>query len=291
MTLQALSHLDRSTANSVLAATAISTSADPGITDRSWLAHYESEIAAVSAEIRKALALKPGDHSQKAQIRFDEYLAREIERRTFSSTEQANEALARAGQSGLLSPAVYAIEQPKPFVEQFRKFGFKKEVVKDVIRRADEYQHLMTDGDDTPERDAISLFLKRAAKAGNDAHWLLVQTFRRGSSLIVQSAWRVFPDDIDLRNANSPLDMLRAFAETYGVPGSVGGREQTKFVECQTFDGVMETDVEWHLPKQNTEYFSSFSHKKRGDKLMVGIAFCIDLNAYAAALRNHGFNL
>ena len=146
------------------------------------------------------------------------------------------------------------------------------------------------------DRDRISLFLRGIQKKDQDPHWFLVQTYRNGMTQIVQSAWRVFPSDVDLTNANRPVEMLKAFAETFGVPITVG-RTRSKFVasEFVLTGGAMGQDLEFEIKVEDVpgDFFMSVSHVKNSSRTLanVGVAYCIDMNKYKLALRAHGFSV
>jgi hypothetical protein len=284
MTLQTLNGFDRITANNILAAAALATAADPGVDDRVFIKRYEKEVQAVLNEIRARA-------SRTTEAEVDRILSDEIDRSVFADgDEKLAEALGRAGQAGRLSPAVYKVEQSPVFAELFSKFAPKRKVVEDAVRHPDDFQHLMTEG--AVENEVISLFMKRLEPGGGKPpHWLLVQTHRREMTQVVQSAWRVYPDDVDLTRARSPLDVLKAFVETFGMTVRVGGRSE-KFVESVTVVGTRNALMEI-TPAPRGPYFSSVSQVKTTAPgvFNVGIAYCIDLVKYAAALRPYGFSV
>jgi hypothetical protein len=91
--------------------------------------------------------------------------------------------------------------------------------VENAVRNPDDYQHLMTEVVPEEKKTANSLFMKRVdSREIRNRHWLLVHTHRVGLDQIVQSAWRIYPDAVDLTEAQEPLDVLRAFVISFGVP-------------------------------------------------------------------------
>src|ERR1019366_3011887 len=100
----------------------------------------------------------------------------------------------------------------------FSLLSIKPSHVDDAVKHPDDYQHIMDANASDEGKGKISIFLKKvtAAKRGND-HWLLVQTHRDGLKQIVQSAWRVFPDVVELSEAEKPIDVLKAFVDVFGI--------------------------------------------------------------------------
>lgn len=289
MSLVSLAGLDRAAANTILAATAISTAPNPSDAKQDWWEKYLNHITAVSSEIRQRLNLTVEELSNEDRARFDEFLAKQISETNFESREQSQAALFRAGQAGLLAPSAYEVEQPKEFVQAFRRLGFSKNLVEDIIAEPDELQHLLPDDDKEKERDA-TVFLKKYKK-GKHPHWMLVQTQRVGAKLVMQSAWRIFPEHVDLSHAQRPIDLLRALVSVFGLPIKVGGKA-AKFIECETFYDLPDTagvPISFDKPNSVREVFSSFAWKRTENVLKVGIAYCVNMDQYLAAVAQLGF--
>jgi len=293
MTLQSLSTLDRNTANNVLAAAALAAAPNHGMGEFSIVKSYEREVAAVLAEIRAELGFRDGPLPPRAQAQLDDYISREIDASIFVTDDQAAKALSRAGQHGRLSPALYKLEQPTVFSERFYPFGLKKKTIEAAVHSPDDFQHLMTDGVYDESREDMSLFMKRQAPSGGkDQHWLMVHTHRVGRKLVAQSAWRIYPDDVDFRTASKPVEVLKAFAEVFGVPIRVG-KQEAKFVDSESFLGEKEAQVAMASGiGLAADLFLSFSHRRTETTLLtVGIAYCIDMNKYKKAMRQRGFSV
>jgi hypothetical protein len=290
MILETLRNLDSTAANGVLAALALSSAPDPGLNESVIVKKYKNEARAVDNEIRERLKLGEGQLKSADQVRFDEFLQRAIVAAVFASGSP-EDALARAGQAGRLSPSLYKVEQPPIFIERFYPFGLKKRNIEEAIHQPDDFQHLMND--DAVEKDIISLFMKKQLPSGKEPHWLLVQTHRRGVAQIAQSAWRVYPSDVNLESAERPLDVLKAFVDVFGLPVQVGPK-RGKLIECETLRGdtVPTAEVMFSIP-QNTDYLATISQVRstQPDTLNVGMAYCVNINKYAASLRKRGFNI
>ena len=292
MPLDVLNRYDNSTASAILAAAALSTSSMPFEAEDDLIVEHRDQVSELLTQIRRRLNLRSDDSSIDAKTSIDAFISKSIDE-VVMTAPAAEAALSRAGQAGRLSPALYKVEQPAPFCERFYALTFKKHIVQEVINTPDEFQHLLNDGAAADDRDNLSLFLKKfPEKKRGSAHWLLVQTVRSGFTQVANSAWRVFPTDVDLMKAGSPVDVLRQFAAAFGLPVKVGSQVDT-FVESQTVIKDAPVNIEYGGPL-NHEIFMSYSLRgKTVNPLIskVGVAYCIDLVRYKAALKNHGFNV
>jgi hypothetical protein len=293
MPLNSLSKFDIPTANAVLAAAALSTAPNPGIGEEEFETVYRDHVGAVLSEIRQKLGLTEDDDSLGARISIDRFLSNVLDE-TLLPGDAAEIALARAGQSGLLSPGVYKVVQPDSFQRIFFLLAVTKSQVKEAIHEPDDYQHLMTENALVGEDDIFSISMKQSPTRRNiDPNWLLVQSFRRGLEQVAQSAWRIFPSDVDLRNAREPVDVLRAFAESFGINVVVGDKVG-KFIDRAMIDKSPFTDeMSFQIRTEAApggKMFSSWSHRKTTNPSIfhVGLAYCIDLTKYRASLIAHG---
>jgi hypothetical protein len=286
MNLATLQGLDQRTAEGVLAAAALATSPDPGMADP--LRQYSLQAAELLAEIRHHLRIKPDDTSPRSKYAIDNFLAEAL-RQSILGPGTNTEALKRVGQSGRLAPALYRVVQPNGFADLFYGLGVKANHVDDAVRRPDDYQHLMTEAlVGTPEEKTISLFMKRVnSRDQRNRHWLLVQTHRTGTDQIAQAAWRLYPSEIDLSQAATPLDALKAFVNVFGCPIKIGDKK-TLFIESDTFPCDTEVKLSWS--EAPPEHFWSISVLRDRAKrvFLVGTAYVINISQYRDMLRAHG---
>ncbi|MDX2201316.1 MAG: hypothetical protein NW223_01070 [Hyphomicrobiaceae bacterium] len=289
--LRTLKDFDTVTANGVLAAVALSTSADPGIEKSTLVEQYRHQANAVANEIRSALQLGSGALTRDDQARFDAFLAREIQKNVFANRDPLD-ALGKAGQAGRLPSSLYKVRVTQQFEQAFRRHGVKKKLVEEAVHLPDDYQHLLND--DARERDTLSLFMKKILPSGKEPHWLLLQTVRQGIIQVAQSAWRVYPADVDLTRAKQPLDVLRAFANVFGVDVKVADKT-ARFIESVTFmgDPAKPEQYFYFAHQERLKTFMSISHVLTTDPgtFRVGIGYCIDLGKYEASLAKRGFNV
>src|SRR5262249_17333445 len=80
------------------------------------------------------------------------------------------------------------------------------------------------------DSDVFSIFMRQSSSQKHDPNWLLVQATCRGYEQVAQSAFRIYPSDVDLTKAKAPVDVLAAFCEVFGVTVHAGDRA-AKFIE------------------------------------------------------------
>ena len=122
-----------------------------------------------------------------------------------------------------------------------------------------------------------------------EAHWLLIQTYRSGMKQIAQSAWRVFPSEVDMSKVEDAKGVLRAFVDVFGMTIKIGTIE-AKFIDSvQVVGSELEVAVQSEVGSES--FFSWCGRRDPITKLTteVGIAYRIDLIAYRAMLRRHGY--
>jgi hypothetical protein len=290
--LTTLERHDPATANAILAAAVLSTATNPGLADDlQRAASYEGDVRLVLDEVRSKLRVERADESSRTKARIVDFLSSAIDRQVFGPGQKIDATLQRVGQLGLLSPSAYTVQQPESFKQRFYSLTFNKRLVREVINEPDEVQHLMTENAlDNDEKDALSLFLKKAVSNKNEAHWLLIQTVRIGMTQVAQSAWRVFPADVDLSKVEDPKGVLRAFVDVFGLNVRVGGTE-SKFIDVVQYPtGSIQMGMEQRVGVEAFYSWSSRSHTKLENISEIGIAYGINLQAYRAALQSHGYS-
>lgn len=292
MSLASLREYDQPTSATILAAAMLSLGPDPEVGPRPISHEYDFVAKEVIAEIEKSIAaLNTGKRSDK-RISLGQALSKELDRALGSTSASQADALSRAGQAGRLLPSIYKVIQPKTFREQFNKLGIRKPDVQKAINTPDDFEHLLTNKVVSDARETHSIFMKLMGDADlNQRYWLVVLCFRQGINQIVQSAWRVYSDDVDLSRVERPSEVLEAFALKHGRDICIGDECSKYHVEKEVPNtGTFDVGFQ-HRPFDNI--FASFSHVTAEDEktIKVGIAFCIDLDSYSAVLRRHGVSV
>jgi hypothetical protein len=286
MSLATLQRLDQRTAEGVLAAAALATSPDPGIDNP--LRQYSLQAAEVLGEIRHLLRIKSDDNSLRSKFAIDNFLAEALQK-SILSPGTSTEALKRVAQLGRLAPALYTVVQPKGFADNFYALGVSANHVDDAVRRPDDYQHLMAETlVGSPDEKTISLFMKGVmSRDQRKRHWLLVQTHRSGIDQVAQAAWRLYPSEIDLSQAATPLDALKAFVNVFGCPIKVGDKEGL-FIESDAFPYGTEVKVRWSEAPPDHFFSTSMLRDPTKREFLVGTTYCINISKYRDTLRAHG---
>jgi hypothetical protein len=286
MNLDILKERDQKTVTGILAAAALASAANVAGEEPAIVKTYKTEAAELLAEVRKHLHIAQEDYSSDATISISNYLSKQLQQNILGNVD-TSKILARAGRAGRLPPIMYAVEQPKTFANIFYTLGVRPNHVEDAVKHPDDYQHLMTDKASEEDKDLISLFMKeiKSAKKGNN-HWLLVQCFRKGLTQIVQSAWRIFPDSINLAGAYEPVHVLKAFVAAFGLPVKVGNQEAL-FIESVPYPKGEK--LNWTFQGNNKDAFASISFMQTNNPqiLEVGIGYSIDMPKYRAYLAKH----
>lgn len=282
VTLRSLEKYDSGTANNILAALALSSTANPGVGEAAEVTKaYPAEQAAVLKEL---LSKAAGDDQAETANRMREMLWQQIHRVSLEGKD-SDAILARAGQAGRLSPSLYRIK----FIGYFQvciSLGTKTSHVTDAILNADDVQHL----EGKTGEKTFSIFLKyHQGAAAKDSFWLLVLAHRDGRDLIVQNAWRVYLSDVDLTTAKKPIDVLRAFANVFGLPIHAAGKVDT-FVANETVPIPPGQVIRAYTVKgiKDKAYVSTTSGYNLPGSHKIILAYAIDVSAYEKSLHQHG---
>lgn len=199
---------------------------------------------------------------------------------------------ARLGQRGELPLYLYRA-QFQPSFRDAQKLGIRRAHVEAALARPDAVQHVKPPLKDPRNFPSISLYAKYQNGNRFNAHALIVETERRGDTQLVETAWRVYPSEVDVSKAESPLDVLHAFIDTYGLEFRVGDGEKTKWVYYQTFTlppGQEKTQV---LKFENPGLVSHTGHAivsidKTSRLVEVALAYVVNLSKYSVDLKKHG---
>ena len=286
MNLKTLERFDQTAVDGILAAAALASAPDPGVGERPLvLREYEKEANEVLSEIRARLKISKETDPIKARASVSEALAHAL-RNSILSHVNKSEVLARMGRAGELPLAAYNVVQNAEFRKFSNAFGVSRRHIEQAVKHPDDHQHLMTEAVPNNAQD-MSLFMKSVmSHEAYKRHWLLVQSHRAGVDQHVTAAWKVYPDEVDLKDAREPLDALKAFVNRYGIPVIVGNLRGL-FVEPQAFKVGVPVKIDWTgAPK---EHFLSSLHTTTADGIFrIGITYCIDLGKYRTALKAHG---
>jgi len=253
---------------------------------------------AVIAEVRAKLNLT-GDNSPESTNKITKYIL-DLMTKSVLSGRDSDEILKNVGQAGRIPAHRYKVVFTESFTREFRPLGIIKKTIIEAIHSPDDFQHLMSGEDFLDDDTEFSLFIKRMPDRKNlKAHWLIVQTLRRGMEQVPQSAWWVHPSHVDISKSERPLDVLEAFSNIFGADLSsdlplVSAVRGKKFAHDITFptDELGKANLNLGMPASllTPQKFFTVSIKISRDKksFRIALAYSIVITDYKNALKNLG---
>jgi hypothetical protein len=249
-----------------------------------------SETKALLEEINKRLGIEGIAKTPEAKARLFQFVANELVS-VATDTAHLREARERIGQKGWLRPGLYEVKFAQPFTHS-ATFGVRRSHVEQALSNPDAIEHLFPEKKGLVEVAPLSLIAKRIDVGKNkDSFFLLVVARRQGFVLTVQMAWRVYPEDVAVRAGTTPLEMLRAFVEKYGLVQRIAGKE-AKFFDYMAIpwgeSDKHELTIEVLRP-DNRPIHQLQMIRPLPQKQMVEIGLClaIDDDKYRADLAQH----
>ena len=179
------------------------------------------------AEARERLGLDQNDLSATARSRLLALLGDQMANAVLGGADEGR-IKQRLGQRGELPLDLYKIHFPEDFNELVAPRAITQGDVERVLNEPDDVEHLLTD---ITDGEAGSLYVKTyGEESSRNRYTLLVDAKRQGDTLNVSTAWRIYHSDIVVQLAETPLGLLRAFVDIYGVPFSIGISQPVKFI-------------------------------------------------------------
>lgn len=246
-------------------------------------------------EIRVRLRLKRDDNSPQAMSRIYDYLAKEIGRVALAGVD-IKDVKNRLGQRGDLATSLYKIEFTQAFKDLHEKRGVERRDVERTLQNPDSVEHLRPDLLGIDANKAKSIYLKEFKNIQHplNTYSLLVFCNRDGYVQRVSHAWLFFHSDVDLSKVGTPVDVLKALVDKYGLEIMVGQKRGRFF---------------WyeHVPvsTQNKTNFLEVAKLEPGinfavvlevgsvinNILQIICAFAINDTAYEEDLKKHGIRM
>ena len=280
MILNSLHALSPEDAEGVLAAAVLSLLPTPSAEEEEILPRVQSVVSEADAWVRRTES--SADSRGPASFLGDQLSALALR----GADKKALKA--RAGSFGILPNDRYDLI----FTERFEKFiaplGVRKNHVKEAIASADGVQHLLPSH--VADHKKFSLYKKRV-HVENDPFTLVTMMLRRGSQLTLEVAFRAYQSDVAFSPWSSPLDVLKAFVNFYGIPLRVGNSDPSKFFLYETLPlpigpaGQELVSFEQTLPEKNETHFLL---KPGPLAIEIAVVFAIDISRYERDLIRHG---
>lgn len=239
-------------------------------------------------EMRRELRIPHDDQSASSQQKLFRFLNTQL-RETLLKPQEIKEIKERVGEKGVLRPDLYKIQFQDTFEEISQKFGVTKDAARHAVLHSTMTEHLLPEMFGQENGQGKSLFVE--SKDGKDPHSLLIQCDRKKDVLSIGDGWLIYHGDVDVSKARSPVGLLGAFVEKYGINIRVAGGPETKFLLYESFENIaLDQKLEFaHDPSSNL--FTTFSFRRSGTKLEVALAFVIDMARYAEDLEKHGVHV
>jgi hypothetical protein len=290
--LHALEHLERNEAEKVLASFAKTMLPTP---DERAPEFSDRDLAGrLLRELNERARVDRVRDPAEARGRVFSVLAQELSNYALKSAN-LDEIKARLGARGDLRPDSYKIEIP-PVILELQKRGIRSNQIRSAISEPSAVEHLSWNGFDQADETLLSIFAKTTGPV-NAAHsfTLLVEAQRQNATLKVLTAWRVYNSDILWPSPATPLTLLKAFVDAFGVPFAVGNGQPTKFVLYERIplpEKPSSTNlvIMHSLPLHPFEAHQMFRIDPQG-YAEVAIAYVIDLTIYHSALTRQGINV
>lgn len=247
----------------------------------------------LDSEIRGHLGLPNNDESPKAKSLIFEFLQKEMRQYSFSQ-KNIDSIKSRLGQKGLLRLDYYKVEFTKAFRNSSSKRGVRPNHVLNAISSPNSVQHFRHGVAFTEGEAMVSLFVAKQNVGKNNNFYLLVQAERKGASLLVNNAWRIYESDVAYINDMTPLGILKSFIDTYGVNFGIGNSAYKKLFLEETVDpvtaevgrGVFVIDP-LDLSEETFYESSSIVSRSITGVWEVSLAYMINVSKYVNDLKKH----
>lgn len=216
--LDTLRNLDDHDALILLSSTAHSLLPDPGVASplTDVLNAPAKSREQLLHELRHKLKLKENDQSPRAKAEIFNKLSSEISKYALKNAD-IPQIKARLGARGDLKPSSYEIDIPSITRNRLVRRGIRPNHIEDALRTPDALHHVNS----KRQNFLVSLFLHRAG-SGKNTFALFTVALRKGYTLLVRDALRIYDAAIDIKGANEPLAVLRTFLNSYGLPVQIG---------------------------------------------------------------------
>jgi Ni,Fe-hydrogenase III component G len=293
--LKSLKSLDPNTASKIISDVVQSLLSNPNIESKFYSDKNFTDLhSSVINEVRQRAKIHIDDNSKDAQTKLFTILSDELSKLILTKKER-NEAIKRLGDRGDLSLRLYKIKFTDSFKIEFNHMVDKK-LVELTIHEPDSFEHLLPERFDLDGGKNISLFTRfHLSKQLDNSFVILVEAVREKDQMTVSSAWKIFLSEVDIRDAKSPLDVLKAFVDVYGFDFIIGELYSRRFVLYDTFpiQGIHGGyPLIRPIDTSDNDFHASFYFRVNPlNVIELSIAYIINLNKYRGDLRRHGIHI
>lgn len=295
MMISSLAGFDRYTAAGILARAAIFIE-DSGNPASATIIPNEYKIReSLLSEARKNLGISQDDQTFDAIEKVANSLDTESD--ILIGEIDSKAVLKRLADKGELPSDLFEIVINKNVQDLYeKKYPREKEIIEDTIRSPQQEQHY-GETNDPNHPFLISLFAKHYPdKFPNRSFTMLVAGQRKGMVLQVVHAWRLYSACIDLSGVTDLIDMLKRFADKFGVEFQFGGNKGKFFLSTElpknhplTVNIVHQNQEKYQKKKQviSITCFQELDTKSKINKAALVVGF--DHNLYLKTLKSYGW--
>jgi len=280
-----LQRYDKRTAAGILARAALELETGQGY--RGSLVEDERALrAALIAEARAKLDLKPNDQSPDVIEKIGSYLDRESER--LAGAPHVASAFERLIARGDFPSDLYDI-RIIPNIKQFfgKDFSREKNLIQRTVRAPTREQHFGA-GDDAEAPRLVSLFARGFHTPFPARNFTMLVAGQRGDgqALDIHMAWRLYGSRIDLGGAPDLVDLLQRFADVYGVDITLDG-ERGRFFLTTSHDVPATVTARLNAtPGKTFTVTRLIQRNPRTGKTYAALVMAIDLDLYRSTLKH-----
>lgn len=172
---------------------------------------------------------------------------------------------------------------PTNFQEQLKvKFGINPSDVRDTVTLPDhqEYREIDT--------ELALYFFKKLIPQVPEPFYLLVYGEKRGENFEIRMAWKILPQVMPEAISLSPINLLRKFAERYGLEITLSNQTERLFFDTRI--EVTDTNDFGISNPERHEYVQQIFTKSTGENdtfhVHCALVMCIDIDQYRIQMLN-----
>lgn len=246
-------------------------------------------------EARHILEIEDDDQSEEAIERLSDFLDTEMDRLSAPKNNEAVlDALSRKGE---LPSDLFNISISQSIQDFFGKeFPQEKKLIEETVRSPDREQNYGP-SEDRSASFLISLFSKHFPnKFPYKSFTMIVAGKRIGQFLDIHQAWRLYSDSVSLEGADTLIEMLKRFSDTFGHPIEMGGKKANFILSAeiprgQPIESVIriepEVDKKGRQLKANVTWTWFLQEKPFANSMQAALVISTDLIRYRKELEKH----
>lgn len=286
----------------LLSAVSTSLLPNPSVDEPTYQSGINTELVdSLINEIRQRLNIPNNDYSISAQSKIFDFLSNEISNITLTDAN-LTKVKNRLGGKGELALNQYKIE----FMDIFKSseaLGEKKSNIIDTISNPHKFSHYHSKYIKDKEPFGFTLLTKLITpKRDEDKFIQIVLSGRQGDTLLVMGVLRAYLSEINLNQIAEPLDILKAFVDTYGLTFKLGNIT-SKFIQNEVTELENKSagfQIKVLNGKRGDDYLPVFIGDESGISASGGgmyniseilLAFAFDISKYTATLARHNVHL